>query len=75
MTRKEEREQAAHNYAFYFPEDYVNENDYIAGAEWADNTILDRIEAYINAHEYLVHYKSIDYIFNELRKAIEENEL
>ena len=45
MTRKEEIEQAAHNYALYFPKDYVKENDYIAGAEWADENMKNKLIA------------------------------
>ena len=37
--------------------------------------LIDRIKDYIDTHEYLVHYKNIDYIFNEIKKAIERNEL
>lgn len=36
MARKEEIKQAANNYKTQFPDGYINENDYIAGAEWAD---------------------------------------
>lgn len=82
MTRKKEIEQAAHNYALYFPKDYVKENDYIAGAEWADKTMLDRVCNWLKenmcfttgiAHG-IVGYQcaAIECFINDLRKAIEE---
>jgi hypothetical protein len=36
MTRKEQIRHASDNYKRQFPDGYVNENDYIAGAIWSD---------------------------------------
>jgi len=36
MTREEQIIQAADNYKRQFPDGYINENTYIAGANWAD---------------------------------------
>lgn len=36
MTREEQIRYAADNYKKQFPDGYINENSYIAGANWAD---------------------------------------
>ena len=80
MTRKEEIEQAAHNYALYFPKDYVKENDYIAGSEWADKTLLDKVCEWLedNIYDYLYinrDFNEADYkheFIEDLRKAVKK---
>ena len=70
MTRKEEIEQAAHNYALYFPKDYVKENDYIAGAECADKTMLDKVCKYL--YRKLENGKVLSsQLIDDLRQAME----
>ena len=82
MTRKEQREHAAHNYSLHFPKDYVKENDYIAGAEWADKTIVDNICEWLNNNLTEENYLEFDEdgfpsinkksIINDIRKIKEE---
>lgn len=66
MTRKEEIEQAAHNYALYFPKDYVKENDYIAGAEWADRTMI------VKTCRWLLEHGMTQHVIERYRKDMEE---
>lgn len=47
-------------------------NELIVQLKEEKNKLIDRIKDYIDTHEYLVHYKDIDYIFNEIKKAMEE---
>jgi len=47
-------------------------NELIVQLKEEKNKLIDRIKDYIDTHEYLVHYKDIDYIFNELKKAMEK---
>ena len=48
-------------------------NELIAQLKEEKKNLIDRIKDYIDTHEYLVHYKDIDYIFNEIKKALKIN--
>ena len=57
------------------PEALEEKKELIAQLKEEKKKFIDRIKDYIDTHEYLVHYKNIDYIFNEIKKAIEKNKL
>lgn len=42
MTRKEEILQAVNNYKNHFPDGFINEHVYVDGAEWADETMIEK---------------------------------
>ena len=66
----------AHTFKYPNMDDVViTEQDAWEAIELAKKDVIDRIKDYIDTHEYLVHYKDIDYIFNEIKKAIEKNKL
>lgn len=74
MGRQEERKQAAYEivganiYDKYFRETFVK------GAKWADKTMVDKACKWLASHinDYLVKGRDIDYMFDDFRKAMED---
>ena len=54
MTRQEEIEQAALNYAHRHDDDFVygESEAFIAGAKWADRTMIRRACKWLKSHMY-----------------------
>ena len=79
MTRKEEREQASFE---YHSKPYLRaiKDDFVNGAEWADETLLGRVCDWIedNIYDYLYinrDFNEADYkheFIEDLRKAVKE---